>query len=832
MKSPLSRIVSLILGAALAVSAVVATSAPSSAAPRLIEDANLEACILQSMASDEFSPITPGVIVQQDLDNFVVHHANEVWIYSIRCDNVSTLEGLQFFQDPKLYGLDIYDSTFTDLTPAAALPGLTSLVVSNGLISDLSPLSTMTKLDFLDLSGNQIQDISALKPLVNLEFLMLHGNRIADITALAGMRALQYLGFSGNQIVDLTPLKALVNLKDLQASENQISSVAALAGMTELRAVWLDNNQITSLVGLEACNKLEYLILEGNKITGVTQLAGKTELMDLYLSDNEIANLTGLEGLTRLRNLQLTNNKITDLTPLTGLTRLFSLFLEHNQISNLAPLSALPTLFTLQLDFNTISNIGPLGEIERLDHLTLSNNRIKDVSPLAKLERLDYVALDNNLISDISPIADLLNNAYFLEPDQGWTNKKFWSLDRNQIMDLSSLDWDKIAPLWEDGSYHYFDFIRNYDKSGYSVNNQTLIPTDKPEVGSTWALPKVKPATNSPSPITWSVTGGATINAAAGTVTFKSAGTVTLSWTDDQFTIPCPEDLPELCTEDADVTFFSGSMKLTVVDPDAPDPGPIVAETNVVIDASVKSPTGGTARLANGTDSYTLIITLSDADGKALPGYKNDLSMDAQAALKVSSIVANANGTYTVTVTSSTPGNFDVAVLFDGDPIGDPVAMNFLKAVVTLPILAPGFEQTATALGFLAGERVTVTVNSAPINLGSFTATGAGVVVATFTAPLDFDAGRHNVTFVGARSGTVVVGFEVPMAPCCGPPDPGPGPNPGPAPKPGPKPAPKPGPDAPTGGTSIPSGSLPLYALVIMSGAALFSAAMIRRERS
>jgi hypothetical protein len=48
-----------------------------------------------------------------------------------------------------------------------------------------------------------------------------------------------------------------------------------------------------------------------------------------------------------------------------------------------------------------------------------------------------------------------------------------------------------------------------------------------------------------------------------------------------------------------------------------------------------------------------------------------------------------------------------------------------------------------------------------PIDLGSVTADANGRAAVTFKVPTDLSLGRHTIHFVGAVSGTALVGFEV-----------------------------------------------------------------------
>jgi hypothetical protein len=73
----------------------------------------------------------------------------------------------------------------------------------------------------------------------------------------------------------------------------------------------------------------------------------------------------------------------------------------------------------------------------------------------------------------------------------------------------------------------------------------------------------------------------------------------------------------------------------------------------------------------------------------------------------------------------------------------------------SMPTVHHGNKLHCTATRFSPGERVTVTVQSAPRNLGSVTADSAGTVVYDFSVPRDLADGAHTLTLTGATSDAV-----------------------------------------------------------------------------
>ncbi|MCL2784953.1 MAG: leucine-rich repeat domain-containing protein [Propionibacteriaceae bacterium] len=717
MKS-LPRILSLILGASLAMSAVIATSAQSVAAESVIKDPTLISCITSTMSAYFLiDPISEGVITAEDLDNYSAASAAQGKPYSLACSGVATLEGLQYFNDPYLNNVSIWDSTFEDLTPLAALTGLVSLALENGQIHDLTPLAGLTKLTYLDLSGNRIETLTGLEGLINLTTL-----DVAD-----------------NSITDLTPL------------------------------------------------------------------SGLTDIVVLQIFRNTIQSLAGLEAMSDLERLDAFDNRINDITALTRLTKINTLYLSRNQISDVTALAGMNKLLYLELDDNQIVDISPLAYLSRVIELVLTKNQIVDISPLAWLTTLSSVWLDDNKITYIYPMAEFINGTVNFDPQQGAITTRFWTFDGNQITDLSVLDWNKIAPLriYKPSTSYKVVF-------GYTVNGQTVKAPAKAELGSTIPLPSVLTPRGTTYPISWSVTGNATIDETAGTLTLTGVGPVTLRWADEGVEVQCRSDyVSEFCLPGAAtgiLSFFSGTMDFTVVEPGPPEPEPSVNNSDAEKDQTVSAATGGQARLADGQDSYSLTVTLRDPGDNPMPGFAGELSVDGPDGCEVTNIVDHGDGTYSITVASSNPSSDFLSVLLGGERIGNPIPVNFIGAQVSDETVAPGGSQDAEGMGFLPGEQVSITMNSTPVDFGTHTANQQGNVAIAFPIPKDFELGRHTVTFMGEISGKVTVGFDVRMTPCCGPPP------------------------QPLGGISLPGGGLPWLVFLMIAGAAVFSARMVRRD--
>ena len=231
------------------------------------------------------------------------------------------------------------------------------------------------------------------------------------------------------------------------------------------------------------------------------------------------------------------------------------------------------------------------------------------------------------------------------------------------------------------------------------------------------------------------------------------------SWntaTDGEGTSYAPGDSLTLT---GDVTLYAQWAPVTQpTEPTQPSQPPT---SEVAKEEMVATTTGGAARIADGKDSYALVTTLTSGAGLPMIGLAGHLGAVVPDGVTVSSFVDNSDGTYEVEVASTVPGNYLVTVTLDAIPVGAPIPVNFIGATIVEPVRLAGQSQSATGLGFLPGEQVSVTVHSDPIALGVFTADAHGNVPVAFDVPADFVLGRHTVDFTGAISGKVSVGFSV-----------------------------------------------------------------------
>ena len=222
-----------------------------------------------------------------------------------------------------------------------------------------------------------------------------------------------------------------------------------------------------------------------------------------------IASIEGAQYLTNATGLSLESGSISDLTPLAGLAKFTSLTITSNQIDDITPLAGLTNLRDLSLDSNQVSDVTPLTGLTNLQYLSLDSNQISDVTPLAGLTNLTTLSLDSNQISDVTPLAKLMSSINH----SNFVHLIRLGLSHNRISDVSALAVEAFPGLSWCGGRGLCDLSGQQLAATATVGDQLL------------------PHVVGLGTISWQVTqGDATID--NGMVTYPSAGTVTLSFTD------------------------------------------------------------------------------------------------------------------------------------------------------------------------------------------------------------------------------------------------------------------------------------------------------------
>lgn len=181
--------------------------------------------------------------------------------------------------------------------------------------------------------------------------------------------------------------------------------------------------------------------------------------------------------------------------------------------------------------------------------------------------------------------------------------------------------------------------------------------------------------------------------------------------------------------------------------------------------------------LPNGV--YAALYDASKGGPEQMNGSQSGIAMDWitgfsadgswSTTLSASAAALSAGGNYHVAVwpghTDVSSSNIlaDIAVDLSGAAGGDAQGgTGTASAAVAEVDLAKDRAQTVTASGFTAGETVTGTLHSDPVDLGTQIADKDGKVTFAFQIPVGFEVGKHTVVLKGATSGhSVTVAFTV-----------------------------------------------------------------------
>lgn len=125
-----------------------------------------------------------------------------------------------------LHNLHI-EAPVTDITPLAALTGLSELWLGHTRVTDLAPLAGLTRLHDLVVEDGPLADLAPLAGL-RLSRLYVHRTRVADLSPLAGMATLQVLGLGGCPVQDLSVVATLPALHHVNLRNTPITDLGDL----------------------------------------------------------------------------------------------------------------------------------------------------------------------------------------------------------------------------------------------------------------------------------------------------------------------------------------------------------------------------------------------------------------------------------------------------------------------------------------------------------------------------------------------------------------------------------------------------------------------------
>src|SRR6478736_1272083 len=136
---------------------------------------------------------------------------------------------------PDIRGIDIAQTSVTDLTPLQGLLGLRRLVISFTPIATLSPIAGLRSLEILACQGCPISDIAPLAGMTALVSLGLSTTGIRDLSPLLGLDRLRLLTIARAQTNDLSPLASLAELTQLDISHTNAEEASFLLKLDKLQ---------------------------------------------------------------------------------------------------------------------------------------------------------------------------------------------------------------------------------------------------------------------------------------------------------------------------------------------------------------------------------------------------------------------------------------------------------------------------------------------------------------------------------------------------------------------------------------------------------------------
>jgi len=635
--------------------------------------------------------------------------------------------------------IDCENPAITSIEGAEYLAQVPNLDLLGTQVSDLSPVAGLTGLDILDLEFTQVSDLSPLSGMTSLTWLLLQGTPVSDLSPLSGLTGLSLLDLGGTPVSDLSPLSGITGMTTLRVGGTQVSDLSPLSGMTSLSSLALNETQVSDLSGLSGLTGLTDLQLVNTGVSDLSALSGLTGLTTLYLDNTDVSDLSVLSGLTALQTLSLSGTPVSDVSPLSGLTDLTDLTLWGTQVSDVTPLAGLTQLQSLQLGGSQIADLSPLEKVAA----TATNFSASGQNP---------VLPDATVGTSPLPI-----KGFSGEPV---TVTAFGSATvDNAAGTITYTGPGTVTLSWQTGSDWYAS-----DFSGEAtvtvigppppslVCTGDMVVTPDPvsvETGGSTRLGVSVDDTPWPSAdVTWlsSDTSVATVGA-DGVVTGVSPGTATLTITANFADGGCAN------------TGLTGTRQVTVTAPVVPPATPSLPNSSAKNSHPTATTTGGSARVADGKDAYTITITVRDTDGQLMTGAASLLGVDAPKGLGVSGVTENASvpGSYDFTVTSGSagPGGFQVAATLSGSQIGNPIPVNFIAGTAGPKSVKAGGTTTLSGSGFAPGEKVCALIHSDPLDCGCVKADADGTATFSVAIPADFAVGSHTAVFAGETSGSV-----------------------------------------------------------------------------
>ncbi|MDX1303225.1 leucine-rich repeat domain-containing protein [Photobacterium sp.] len=196
--------------------------------------------------------------------------------------NLTDFSSLPLF--PKLKGIDITGTGFSDTTIFKSLPYLTNLAISDTPVRDISFLEDLPNLTSISLYNLALTDISKLALLPELTFVNLTNNQITDLTPLTGLSRISRLNLSNNLITDFSPVAGLSNLSYLGVGSNPVSEISFVTGLQRLSSLDLRSLNITDLTPLANLNLLSQVVLHASTVTDLSVFSTMKNIQTVYFA--------------------------------------------------------------------------------------------------------------------------------------------------------------------------------------------------------------------------------------------------------------------------------------------------------------------------------------------------------------------------------------------------------------------------------------------------------------------------------------------------------------------------------------------------------------------
>lgn len=218
-----------------------------------------------------------------------------------------------------LRGIDITNTTVSDLTPLTSIKGLQSLNITNTRVSDLAPLANLADLKGLNASGTPVRDLAPLAKSAGLKTLELTGTMVTDLSPLSELTGLLSLNITNTEVSDLRPLEQLSGLEKLTASRSKTTDLSSLAHLTGLRILNIEGTEAFDLTPLATLVRLKKLNASQGPVCDLSPLSELYGLEALNILETKVSDLSPLARLIHLRKLNFSGCKVTDLFPVLPL---------------------------------------------------------------------------------------------------------------------------------------------------------------------------------------------------------------------------------------------------------------------------------------------------------------------------------------------------------------------------------------------------------------------------------------------------------------------------------------------------------------------------------